>query len=80
MVCMSLFITHLLRPVMFEEGRLQEARRILLDLGTERLGEPDDAVRDRIENTYEVRALERMVLSLLTASSWQEVQTAASGR
>ena len=70
---MSPFIISILRPVAFEEGRLQQARHILLELATEKIGPPDQIARDSIDSFYEARALERQIRRVLTATSWQEL-------
>jgi hypothetical protein len=67
-----------------QEGRLegraeiaqrlrQLLQRILLRLGIRHLGEPDDAVRQRIESISDLDQLERLAESVLDAASWSEL-------
>ena len=62
-----------------EEGRAQEARELLLDLGTEKLGRPDPATAATIEAVDDLAALHRMGRAVLRANSWQELPAAGQG-
>ena len=55
------------------EGQVGEARRVLLALGTERLGTPDATTLSTLDDLIDVEALERLLRRVLTASSWQEL-------
>lgn len=55
------------------EGRAEGERRLLLLIGTSRLGLPTDAIRARIEAIDDVNALEGFAARLLTVSSWDEL-------
>jgi len=54
-------------------GRLGEARRIVVRLGTQRLGAPAASTIAAIEAIDELDALENLIARLLTARSWQEL-------
>jgi predicted transposase YdaD len=54
-------------------GRAEEARRILLRLGTLKHGVPDDATRDAIESIVDIAELEELSDRLLSSMSWQEL-------
>jgi hypothetical protein len=56
-----------------DEGRAQEARRMLLRLGCIRFGEPEPAVLTVIESTTDLDRLERLGDRLVTVSSWSEL-------
>ena len=51
-----------------EEGRVAEARRLLLMLGEDRFGEPDEATRRAVEAIHDVERLERMTKRVYDAS------------
>ena len=59
------------------EGRAEEARRILLRLGTRRLGSPDAATTAALGALADVERLERMSERLLDATTWAEVLATA---
>ena len=56
-----------------EEGRADEARRILLSLGTKRFGKPPVKVRRRIALLAESAVLERLATRLLDVESWADL-------
>jgi hypothetical protein len=56
-----------------EEGRIEEARRLVLLLGELKFGAPDDATRSVIEALDDVARLEELGVRLLNANSWPEV-------
>jgi predicted transposase YdaD len=62
-----------------EEGRVQEARVLVLDLGTEKLGAPDTSIAATIDRTDDLAALQRMARAVLRANSWQELLAAGQG-
>jgi hypothetical protein len=55
------------------EGRIEEARTILLLQGRSRFGEPSPEELAVIHALMDVRKLERLSLRLLQATSWQEL-------
>jgi predicted transposase YdaD len=55
------------------EGRLEEDRTILLGLGREKLGPPDEQVEARIAAIADQAQLHRLLHGLLRASSWDEL-------
>jgi hypothetical protein len=67
------FIWYLLRPVIAKERRLNEIRRIVLDLGTERFGPPDEEIRSRLKHLHDVQAVEALPRRTLSVSDWQEL-------
>jgi hypothetical protein len=52
---------------------MDEARRLLFDLGTDRFGAPDPVIRDEIEREPSVERLERLARAVLHAVSWAEL-------
>jgi hypothetical protein len=56
-----------------EEGRAQEAQRILLLQGELKFGAPDPRSRAAIEAINDISRLEKMTARLLNARSWDEL-------
>jgi hypothetical protein len=56
-----------------EEGRIEEARRLLLLLGSDRFGPPDSGERAAIDAITSVERLEELVVRLLDASGWEKL-------
>ena len=56
-----------------EEGRIDEARKIILRQGKKKFGKPTAAIVTVIEGTDDLDRLERLSDRLLTASSWQDL-------
>jgi predicted transposase YdaD len=56
-----------------DEGRLQEAKRLLLLQGRELLGEPGAKVTAAVEAIGELERVEQLSLRVLKATSWQEL-------
>jgi hypothetical protein len=59
-----------------EEGRIAEARRFLIVLGTERLGEPDEAcmaVLETIESVERLEGLGRRMITDPTVANWGDL-------
>lgn len=54
-------------------GSAMEARRILLRLGTARLGKIDTQVQAYLETVTEIEDLERLVIAVASAQSWLEL-------
>jgi hypothetical protein len=56
-----------------DEGREQEAKRIILRLGQKRFGPPDEAIKTRLQAITDIDLLERLSDELLDASSWSDL-------
>jgi hypothetical protein len=56
-----------------EQGRTEEARRIMLLQGDTKFGPPAAAVRAAIETIDDAERLEELGVRLLSAGSWQEL-------
>jgi hypothetical protein len=56
-----------------EEGRVEEARKILLRLGRPRLGEPGAALEATLQGVADPERLERMIDRVHQAPSWQDL-------
>jgi predicted transposase YdaD len=63
-----------------EQGRLEEARRILLLQGELKFGAPDDATRAAIEAVGEPALLEDLAARFVNAGSWQELLARPAAR
>jgi hypothetical protein len=56
-----------------EDGRIEEAQRVLIRLGTKQNGPPDETSRSMITAIEDRDRLERMCDAILTAKSWLEL-------
>ncbi len=56
-----------------DEGRLEEAKKLILQLGQEQFGAPDESVTAALNGLEDLERLERMGVRLLRAASWREV-------
>jgi len=56
-----------------EWGRIEEARRALLLVGTARLGDPNPAIRERIESETDLTRLEECLRHASRAESWSDL-------
>ena len=54
-------------------GKEEEARNLLLRLGTKRFGEPGKSVRARIEAISQIEALEQLVERTVDVEAWQDL-------
>lgn len=54
-------------------GRVDEARRLLLALGTEKFGAPDESATRTVAGIDDVDQLERLLRRVLTTESWTEL-------
>jgi predicted transposase YdaD len=61
-----------------EEGRVEGARRLLLRLGTRKLGAPDASTEASLARIDDLDVLERLSDDLLTAASWTDLLRSAS--
>ena len=59
-----------------EEGRTEEARKILLRHGTRRFGIPDAPAQQAIENITSVEILETLIDRAADVESWSELPAA----
>ncbi len=59
-----------------EKGRLEEARQMLLDVGTERLGEPSEEIVQKIGHIADLERLRRLRRRLLHVATWEEILSA----
>jgi hypothetical protein len=58
-----------------EEGRLEEARQTLLELGAEQLGQPTDDIDQAIGQIADLEHLHRLRRRLRQVGTWQELLT-----
>jgi hypothetical protein len=56
-----------------EEGQMKHARKIILLLGTKKLGPPDESMKTHLESITDLERLDRMMLQSPAAASWQEI-------
>jgi hypothetical protein len=54
-------------------GRAEEARKILLRLGSKKLGQPDESVRDRIAALSDLDRFHHLLDRLLDVATWDEL-------
>jgi hypothetical protein len=59
--------------IILDEGRLDEAKKILLRLGRQSFGVPSEAIKASLEAISDLERLERMSDRVLTAASWSEL-------
>jgi predicted transposase YdaD len=55
------------------EGRLEEARQVLLQLGSKKFGEPEAAMRAQITAIVDVDTLNAFVARILDVATWDEL-------
>jgi hypothetical protein len=55
------------------EGRVEEARELLLTLGAQRFGAPDERIRAALDAIGDHDRLHALVTRLLDAASWDEL-------
>jgi predicted transposase YdaD len=63
-----------------DEGRAEEARRLLLMLGEEKFGPADATSQATLESISEVGLLEELIKKMLQVGSWQELLATAGHR
>jgi hypothetical protein len=56
-----------------EEGGVNELQKVLLLLGDQRFGPPNEIVRATIEETTDLPQLERWTARLLKAANWEDL-------
>jgi hypothetical protein len=59
------------------KGRAQEAREILLSLGQERLGQPDEDVRLKVAAITDRDRLKLLIHRVFAATTWDELLASA---
>jgi hypothetical protein len=62
-----------LYEVLLDEGRVHEARKLILRLGQARFGPPGEETRKAIEAIADLEPLERLFDRLLSVSNWSEL-------
>ena len=55
------------------EGRTEEAKRLLLLLGDQRFGPPDDRSRHALAALTDLERIERITTRLLQAENWDDL-------
>jgi predicted transposase YdaD len=55
------------------EGRIEEARRVMQELGSKKFGEPEEAVRARIIAIDDVDQLNALLARILDVATWDEL-------
>jgi len=56
-----------------EKGQAKATREDILAFGEERLGAPDESIKERLSNTTDLARLKRMVRRAAKATSWPEI-------
>jgi hypothetical protein len=56
-----------------DEGQEKGTRASILVVGEERLGTPDESVKEQLSNVTDLARLMRMVRRAAKAASWQEI-------
>jgi hypothetical protein len=56
-----------------DEGRVEEAQKILLRLGRKKFGPPGEVVQSALSAITDLDRLERMTDQLLVVNTWQEL-------
>jgi hypothetical protein len=56
-----------------EQGEIKASRRILLKMGASKFGAPAKKVKAAIQEMEDLPRLDRMVMHVLTANSWNEL-------
>ncbi len=59
--------------LILDDGRSDEARRILLRIGSQRFGAPAEAQAAALQAITDLERLERMVDRVLDAADWQDL-------
>lgn len=61
------------------QGRIREARAMLLRLGSQRFGDADEQIQSSMEAIMELETLEELLDRLLKVESWQELLSPVEG-
>ena len=59
--------------IMYDEGREEEVRTMLIRLGRRKFGSPSPSIQSRIAAMTDVEVLEDRLEQLMTANSWEEL-------
>jgi hypothetical protein len=59
--------------MILDEGQKKQAKKVVLLVGEERLGPPDESVKAYLDDITDLDCLDRMILQAVTAASWQEI-------
>jgi hypothetical protein len=59
--------------MILDEGQEKFGRRVILALGEERWGPPEESVKAQLNNITDLDRLERMARRAVKATSWQEI-------
>ncbi len=59
--------------MILEEGELKGARKIILSIGEERFGPPEERVKVQLDNITDLGRLDRMARRTTKAANWQEI-------
>jgi hypothetical protein len=57
----------------FEEGRIEEAQKLIVLFGQQKLGSPSDTIIATIKGTNNLEHLERLIDRAFTVSTWDEL-------
>jgi hypothetical protein len=58
---------------LINDGRLEEAHKLLLRLGRKKFGAPEEAIEATVRAIRRLKRLEDLVERLLTVNSWEEL-------
>ena len=56
-----------------QEGRIDHAHQIVLELGASKLGPPNETVRANLASITDLDRLNRLTLAMLKATTWEEI-------
>lgn len=58
---------------MLDEGREKELHEVILLLGEDQFGPPEESVKEQLRNVTDLDRLRRMVQHTRRAASWQDI-------
>jgi hypothetical protein len=64
-------------PKDFLEGRIEEARQAVLQLGRKKIGQPGESVRAVIATITDIDRLNSLLERILEVASWDELLTSS---
>ena len=59
--------------MILEEGWAEAAREETLIVGEEKLGPPEESVKNQVNNVTDLEGLKRMIRRAVKAATWQEI-------
>ena len=59
--------------MILDEGQVFQARKIILIIGEERWGLPEESVKAQLNNIADLDRLERMIRRAVKADNWHEI-------